>query len=620
MFANLIYFIIALLLYATYQPAKDALHPAGGDVGLVFILLTACYIFVVRLQFSRLEKRVTRIPYGSFDHDFNALANRWAIIAILRFAVDIYILNLPSLTLQVRLLAQVPFLNAVLFISLFAFYLVIIWTVAYGAYQKIYPSTVSRRNYIIGNIAFAVPAVLPWLLLTGVLDLIDLLPFEPLKRFLATTHGEIIYFSIFLLAVAITGPALIRRFWGCKPLEAGFARTRIEMLCRKASMKYANILRWPLFGGQMITAGVMGLVKKFRYILVTDAMLRVLEPEEIDAVIAHEIGHVKHKHLLIYLFFLMGYMLISVALIDIIIAVVMYSDTLYVLIDLSNVDQSSVISILFSLLSIFMFIVYFRYCFGYFLRNFERQADTYVFTLFNSARPLIRTFEKIRLTSGKVSDKPNWHHFSIDERIKYLEKCEADKSWISRHDRKVRKSISLYLVGLMIFGWIGYTLNFGEAGEKFNHHFFEKMIARRLAKTPNDFRLYSALGDLYYRKKMYTEMIQAYERALVLNPNDPQVLNNLAWHYATCEDERLRHPRRALLLASQAIKLLEAPHIIDTLAESYYVNGQFEKAVEMGYKALTLAKDNREYYEKQLKKFLKASGKLGNHPESPIVG
>ena len=64
----------------------------------------------------------------------------------------------------------------------------------------------------------------------------------------------------------------------------------------------------------MITAGVMGLIKQFRYILVTRSLLQRLTPYEIEAVIAHEIGHVKKKHLLFYLIFFAGYMLISYAL------------------------------------------------------------------------------------------------------------------------------------------------------------------------------------------------------------------------------------------------------------------------------------------------------------------
>ncbi len=62
----------------------------------------------------------------------------------------------------------------------------------------------------------------------------------------------------------------------------------------------------------------MGLIQKFRYILVTPSLLQLLEPEEIDAVIAHEIGHVKRKHLVFYLLFLVGYMLLSYVTFDMI--------------------------------------------------------------------------------------------------------------------------------------------------------------------------------------------------------------------------------------------------------------------------------------------------------------
>ncbi|NIV97696.1 peptidase, partial [Candidatus Saccharibacteria bacterium] len=109
------------------------------------------------------------------------------------------------------------------------------------------------------------------------------MPFEWPARFLATAGGEITYFLIFLFTVAILGPVMIQKFWRCKPLESNEHRTRIENLCRKAGIAYADILYWPIFGGKMITAGVMGLIQKFRYILVTPSLLRLLEPEEIDA-------------------------------------------------------------------------------------------------------------------------------------------------------------------------------------------------------------------------------------------------------------------------------------------------------------------------------------------------
>ncbi|MFQ5483774.1 MAG: M48 family metalloprotease, partial [Desulfobacterales bacterium] len=418
---------------------------------------------------------------------------------------------------------------------------------------------------------------------------------------------EVIYFVIFLFAIAIIGPMMIQKFWRCQPLEFGYHRTRIEKLCEKAGLQYANILYWPIFGGKMITAGVMGLVKKFRYILVTNALLKLLEPVEIDAVIAHEIGHVKKKHLLFYLFFLAGYLLLSYAIFDLIIYFILYVEPIYRFLSNAGIQQTSVTSALFSLIIILIFFIYFRYIFGYFMRNFERQADSYVYSVFDTAVPLITTLEKIAATSGLPDDKPNWHHFSIRDRIDYLKKCEIDRKWIKRQDRKIRKSMLVYLLGILLIGGLGYNLNFGETGKKLNHQFFITLIQREIEKSPDSPKLFSILGDLWYSRLNYEKTIRAYKKALSLLPDSPQVLNNLAWLYATCEDQRYRDPKQAIALARRAAALDRSPHVLDTLAESYYVNGRFEEAVSASKQALNMAKNNRGYYEKQLRKFIEGS-------------
>jgi len=453
------------------------------------------------------------------------------------------------------------------------------------------------------QISFSVPILLPWLLLSGIADIINALPYDLPKRFLSTTEGEITYFLVFLLAIAIVGPALIQKFWRCKPLEIGFHRSRIEELCRKAGLEYANILSWPVFGGKMITAAVMGLVKKFRYILVTQGLLHMLEPEEIDAVIAHEIGHVKKKHLLFYLLFFVGYMIISYATFNLLIYSIVFSESIYKFINSTGLDQTAVTTSIFSLVIIIVFLIYFRFIFGFFMRNFERQADTYVYALFDSAKPLISTFEKIAATSGEPPDRPNWHHFSITKRIEYLKKCESDKIWVTRHDSKIKKSIAVYLAGLFLLCGVGYNLNFGETGKNLNKHFFLKVIQRQLEKTPNNPLLYSTLGDLYYSENNYPETIKAYEQSLEIDYYNTHALNNLAWLYATCDVESFRNPKKALELAKRAVQLEESPHILDTLAESYYVNGMFEQAINVELRALELTTKDQDYYKKQLLKF-----------------
>ena len=608
MFGNFIYFIVVLLIYSTYQPSEET-NFSGIETLFLFITLILFFAWITRVQFRRLEKRLSKESFHQLGHKFSATLTRQSIMAIVLFSIDIYGLNLTSFLINIPFLSIIPTFQALLFLGLFVFYLAIVWACAYGPYRILNTTDLSRRSYILGNISFSIPVLIPWLLLSGIADIINAMPFELPKRFLSTTEGQVAYFLVFLFAIAIVGPAMIQKLWRCKPLETGYYRRRIENLCQKAGMEYSNILYWPIFGGRMITAGVMGLIKKFRYILVTSALLQFLEPEEIDAVIAHEIGHIKKKHLLFYLIFFVGYMLVSFATFDMLIYFIFFAEPIYSFLNSIGLEQATVTSSIFSLIIILIFLIYFRYIFGYFMRNFERQADTYVYALFDSAQPLISTLEKIAVTSGQPRDKPNWHHFSIKKRVDYLKKCEADRTWVTRHDSKIKKSIAVYMMGILIMGGIGYNLNFGETGKKLNRHFFEKIIQRELDKNPDSPNHYTMLGDLYYSNQNYSKAIKAYEQSIALAPDNPQGLNNLAWLYATCEVERFRDPKKALKLAQKAAEIEKSPHILDTLAESFYVNSQFEKAVAAEMRALDLATKNRTHYENQLAKFKAAAKK-----------
>jgi Zn-dependent protease with chaperone function len=411
---------------------------------------------------------------------------------------------------------------------------------------------------------------------------------------------------VFLVIVAMTGPLMIQKFWGCRPLEQGAHRTRIENLCRSVNLGYRNILHWPIFEGRIITAGVMGLVKWFRYILVTRALLNLLEPHEVDAVVAHEIGHVKKHHLLFYLFFFVGYMVISFSFLDLIVYAMIYFDPLIKAFNRMGFNPVTVTSFIFSLVIITTFLVYFRYIFGFFMRNFERQADAYVYTMFDSAAALISTLKKISITSRQSPDKPNWHHFSIAQRIEFLRKCEVDRSHVGLHNSKLRKSIAGYLVGLILIGGVGYQLNYGEAGAVLNTHFFEKVIIKELEKTPDNADLHTMMGDLYFSRNNCEDAAFQYEKAIELAMQHSRALNNLAWLYATCEDTIFRNPERALVLARRAAALEREAHILDTLAESYFVNGDVAKALATEKEALAMAKKNRTYYQEQITRFEEA--------------
>ena len=605
MFANFFYFIIALLIYATYQPTDDPNFSITQSL-LLFLIIVIGYTAITWLSFKRLWRKINHDGIVQTELRFTSLLTRHAILAILLFAVNVYGLSLPSFGAAWKLFVIFPTLQAILFVIIFVGYMAILWACAHQSYQNLYHSRISRRAYVISNISFAMPVLLPWVALSSVSDLIQILPYEALKIFLSNPFGEVLFFLVFLFAVALVGPLLIQKFWQCKPLELGTHRSRIESLCRSVNLGYRNILHWPIFEGRIITAGVMGLIKRFRFILVTRALLDLLEPDEIDAVIAHEIGHVKHRHLLYYLFFFVGYMVISFSLLDLIVYALIYLDPTLQVFNRIGFSAVGLTSLTFGLGIIAVFLIYFRFIFGFFMRNFERQADAYVFTMFGRAESLINTLEKIAVSGRQSPDKPNWHHFSINQRIDFLKKCDRDRSLIEKHKLKIRKSLGIYLLGLVVVGALGYQLNYGAAGQMLSTRVFEKAIRLELEKSPGNADLHTTMGDLYFERNQYAQAVERYQSAITIFPDHARALNNLAWLYATCEDPALRQPQQALLLAQRAVTIDRQAHILDTLAESYFVNGDVHSALTTAKEALALAKTDRSYYHEQIMRFEQA--------------
>ncbi len=586
MFGNFIYFIIALLVLSFYEPPAE-LPLSLGQALIAFIGLIALFAVYIRSGFQRLGKRNDRESAARLDHQFTQLSTRSAILALALLAIDIWWLHLPAFLKSVHWLSMLPTINSLLFLLLFVGYLVLMWAFSYEAYKSIYQTDITRGNYVYSNLAFSIPVLIPWVLLFGITDIVQLLPFELPKRILNDPMGQIVYFLIFLVVAAIFAPLLIQRFWRCRPMEPGPDRSRIEALCRKAGVRYADIVYWPIFGGRMITAAVMGLVTRFRYILVTDALIKMLRPDELDQVIAHEIGHVKKNHLLLYLLFFIGFMLIAYTADLVSVFFLFYNGPVLQLIKFFNQNSFDLLSTVSAVVLIASIIIYFRFVFGFFMRNFERQADIYVFELFPTARPLISTFDKIVLNSGQPADKPNWHHFSIQQRVDYLWRCEQYPEWITRHNRKVKRSISIFIAAFLVLALAAFQLKKAEDGVQ-----------------------YWIIGNANYQKQNLQRAASAYEMSIRRYAKNPEALNNLAWLLATSGAKDLHDPHKALKYAQRAIALKKAPHIWDTLAEALFANGRIAEAVEAEKQALQMAPEDRHIYEKQLARFRDALARL----------
>jgi hypothetical protein len=90
---------------------------------------------------------------------------------------------------------------------------------------------------------------------------------------------------------------------------------------------------------------------------------------------------------------------------------------------------------------------------------------------------------------------------------------------------------------------------------------------------------------------------------LTLEPANPEILNNLAWLYLTCEDLGLRDPMRALTLARSAAIIQPKGFVLDTLATAYWANGFVEEAVNTEKQAAFADPGEQPYYLSQIARF-----------------
>jgi len=604
MFSNLLYFLIALVIYTTsglFESTEQL------DRVLIFnsLVISVLFAFVCRVAFKRVEAKVSGNPYGNIDPFINHTISRLSILALVVFGVNIYFFKLNLLFSGIKIFDVIPTFEAVIFLGLFLFYLILIWNAAYRLQKRYFAGEVSKKNFILSNVSFSLPALLPWFCLSILADILELLPWQPVKSILQTPAGEIVYIGLFIVAIAVFGPVLIKRLWRCRSLESGYTRTKIEHICHKTGLKYSDILKWELFGGHMITAGVMGLIGQFRYILVTPALLNSLNDDELDAVMLHEIGHVQNHHMVFYLCFFAGFIACNFVFFEPVMLLLYVLEPVYDLFSFIGIEKDTAHPIVISAVLIGAFILYFRFVFGFFMRNFERQADLHVYQFDRDAIPLISTFYKIASLSRQAIDKPNWHHFSIGQRIRFLERCQNTPGVIQAHHLRIRKMmIGYFVITAVLFGF-GYSINYGFAKDGFSTFITEKILLQQLDVDPENSELYALVGDYYYNNQEYGKAIDSYENVLKVDPDNVHALNNLSWLFATCPKQEYRNGKKALENAARALMHKKEAFVLDTYAEALFVNNDIQSAVSTAREALRLSKDKKAYYESQLGRFEK---------------
>lgn len=111
------------------------------------------------------------------------------------------------------------------------------------------------------------------------------------------TRNETWLSWIGIAGILLLTPLIMRAVWDTVPLEDSSLRDRIRAVCDAHRVRVTGPLVWRTHGS-MVNGAILGVFWPARYLLLTDALLERMAPQYLDAIVAHEVAHVRKRHML----------------------------------------------------------------------------------------------------------------------------------------------------------------------------------------------------------------------------------------------------------------------------------------------------------------------------------
>lgn len=253
-----------------------------------------------------------------------------------------------------------------------------------------------------------------------------------------------------LLALLIALPVVLVRVWGAKPMPEGEPAGLLRRACATMRVPIAGLLRWPVPGGRVYNAAVIGMVPRLRYVLFTDDLLRDLPEREVLAVLGHELGHARHGHLWIYFLFANAALLLSMVMRPEMVKVIQ-PELAGLFAAVPGLGRAlPVAGISEGLAMVLVMAVLWRLVFGVLSRACERQADLAGAELAGDVTTMRDALKSVARLSGQPENEPSWRHYSIAERVAFLDRVNVDPALATQHHDRVRRMRNSLLALILI--------------------------------------------------------------------------------------------------------------------------------------------------------------------------
>jgi STE24 endopeptidase len=229
-----------------------------------------------------------------------------------------------------------------------------------------------------------------------------------------------VFLGLFVVLAQLAPVVLFPIFYKFAPLENEELKARLVRLSEKAGTKVRGVYQWKLSEkSKKANAALTGLGRTRRIIL-ADTLLEGYSPDEIEAVLAHELGHHVHQHILKSIVVQAGTTFLGFWAANWVLHYAVDRWHMFeTLSDFANLPLLALVSTVLSLLLMPALNAYSRFN--------ERQADRYAFQSISSVKPFITSMNKLadqNLAERVPSRFVEWFfhsHPAISKRVRAAE-------------------------------------------------------------------------------------------------------------------------------------------------------------------------------------------------------
>jgi STE24 endopeptidase len=231
----------------------------------------------------------------------------------------------------------------------------------------------------------------------------------------------IVFLGLFVLMAQLAPVVLFPIFYKFEPLENEDLRRRLVLLSEHAGTRVRGVYRWKLSEkSKKANAALTGLGNTRRIIL-ADTLLDNYAPEEIEAVLAHELGHHVHRHILKSILVQAGTTLLGFWAAN---WVLHYAVDHHMFEELSDFANMPLLAITVTVLSLLLMPALNAYS-----RFNERQADRYAFESIASVEPFISSMNKLAQQNLAERTPSKWIEVLFHSHPAISKRVAAAEAW-----------------------------------------------------------------------------------------------------------------------------------------------------------------------------------------------